>query len=495
MTEKELLKVAGGIDPRYIMEAAPGNKRPKGRAPKRWPLVLVAAMLSALLLCAALLPALLGKEPVGSETELPDPEILTGGSETELPAPEILTGETWSGMPTKTEGSANAGSNDGASAELAPPSFPVADACGILSARALETLSDVYRSLRGQSYRLVRMEIIDPFESGLSGEFFYALPIEYDCDLTVYSQLLMALRTSTGNVFINETTGELTSVSSVYMCLNHDPSYWVIIPFRDGVFDPTLWESPSWHSAFQLVKHRLEHPEDYEDGFNDNLIVHYGSLYEEAVEKVKRLRAEYEEKGTNMDTFLTYDFTSPEALEALDYIKPFRNGVFDSYISGYQDSYYVSATRYINGCPTNEKITVKFFEGKETVEYSGAKFTEADMAGLYNVADYIERMDLSALEAPNTDTGIEGLKLGYCRAMGWYEKTAAGVECMIKVNWLYVIENRFGSVEMIFEDDLYIHLTAEGAQVLTREEATALLGESDYIERFSQGEGAYVPQY
>ncbi len=414
---------------------------------------------------------------------------------------EMLSSNQLTGVSSKSIGDASAGdASSQAAAELVPPHFPVDQRCIILTARAVEALPDTYETLvsygsTGKTkYRIYRMEIVDPLDSGLSGEFYYVMYEYIFCDLTKYDKLLMAVTPySDGNniVFCNTSTNELTSFSLLFYCASWSPEYWTILPFTNDVFDESLWlDNPKWKYVYDQVAWQLDEPDDYDhsaygddifvDVYNE-IYVRHGSTYDAAVEKIRTFRAKYLAAVTGDKEYYNlkiHEYTSPKAVLALEYMKPFVNGVFSD------------GVRYINGCPTNEYYRIMLQNGVETVYQSKYKFEAADMENLIDVAAYVESLDLSALTAPHINTAEIGkIEKSYCSAAGWYEKTDRGVECMVKVYWVYRTDSW-----SVYKDDMYIRLTSDGAMVLTREEAKELLGsDCSYISDFVQGEEIALP--
>ncbi len=537
MKQDIISRALNELESAYIQEFLDTKRALAAKKPRQIPrivrLIPIAAALCAVLTCGViLLPGLrrdgpphdvgIGTAPVGSDTEESSPHdttilpaettVMTGTStESDLPfippyngeittmTAEISTLGTISGIASKSEGDPSTGQTPGPATELLPPYFPVdsRDHNPILVARAVEVLPHTYENLPEYAligtgrYRILKMEVIEPLYSGMSGTFYLCLPHNRYCDLTVYDCMIMALQPA-GNLYRDLQTNELTSISPLFRL---STERWDVLPFTDNIFDESLWEHDGWRHIYDEVKYALD-PEVRESAYcpwyQQWLVVCHGSTYAEAVSELVRLREAYLATVSDPEYYdikVAPHFESAEALAVMDYVKSFENGAFDLWMGGT----YFHAYRYINGCPTSEFISVYLRDGVEVVEYSAYPFEESDMAELPNLADYVASLDLSTITPPHIDTSIEGLKQGYCSAAGWYEKTADGVMCMVKIHWIYYTGKDYYPTS-VYQDDLYIRVTADGTEMLTREEATALLGEDCiYISRFEQGEEERLP--
>ncbi len=139
---------------------------------------LAAAACLAFLLCAGIVHILPG------DTGLPGPVPTFSAG---VPNGEMLTGPSFIYMGERGV--------DGAAS--APPDFRFVG--GIhLTAKAVAVLPDTYQRLTGwnqmsRAYRIFKMEVQDPLNSGMEGEFWYALPEDVYCDLTEYDTLLISM--------------------------------------------------------------------------------------------------------------------------------------------------------------------------------------------------------------------------------------------------------------------------------------------------------------
>ncbi len=435
-------------------------------------------------------------ESIADETEVfEEPSPLPG--EVTVLTPGMLTSGILTGTSVKETGDPNTGTQE-VSAETVPPHFPVDARCFNLTARPIELLPHVYETLadygsvRTIRYRLLKMAVLDPLDSGMSGEFYYAMPVKQYVDVLRYDALLISILPASHNVYRDLSTNELTAFSAIFTDVWDAPQYWHMLPFTDGVFDESIFGSytgtgfDEWYFHYRNNSNEshdwLDPSVPRENDWNKYLLVYHGSTYEEAIAAYKSLRAEYNARPGVSDTSppqLETDFTSPEALAAMAYAGHLANGVFDCSM---REGYF-SATRYINGCPTNERILINRRDGVETVTHEN-RFEAADMEMLPDVAGYVESLELSAITPSHVDFAKAG-EMAYCSAAGWYEKTADGVECFIKIYWIYVSAD---DPMTICRDDAYMHLTAEGATFLSRDEVRALIGNSPYISNFEQGE-------
>ncbi len=513
------------VEPAYIEEffaTEDALRAEKAAARGKWHrLIPIAAALAGMLMLGGvfLLPALRkgpspDLPPVGSESDLPsvgtESDLPSVGSESDLPSvditiltPEMLNSGMLSGTPFKEVGDPNAG-QEASSNEMVPPHFPVDAKALNLTARATEVLPHIYETLpaygsvRTKQYRVIKMTVLDPLDSGMSGDFYYAMPISDYVDVLGYDALLISVKPSQNNLYRDLSTGELTTFSAIFSDIWDMPQYWHMLPFSDGVFDESIFESYEGTDFDEWLFHyrnytggstdQLDPTVDRKTDWEKYLLVYHGSTYEEAISTYKTLRAEYLAPFADGSHCLKLEtgFTSPEALAAMAYVRHPENGSFNYTMS---DGYFY-AQRYINGCPTNETISVSNVSGTEVVQH-GNRFEESDMEHLPDVAGFVESLDLAALTPPHLDMSLVR-EQAYCSAAGWYEKTADGVECFVKIYWIYWSDDHMLGVLL---DDAYIHLTPDGATFLSREEMRALIGDSSYLSRFPYNDILYVPDY
>lgn len=376
-------------------------------------------------------------------------------------------------------GTANPGGNGPSSA---PPRFEFKHGYIHVVAKAIEEVGtyetlNAYGSTQTYSYRVFAMQVIDSLQSGMetgmAGTFFYLLPAYLQGDLTQYDALLISMTQLPKN-FVLRGGDVLTADDYIFADPQDCPQLGNIIAFTDGVFDEALWQDRSWSYGYQFARHQL-------DENDDTLLVSRGSTLEEALQ---RRQAQIEEWGewAKHQTVKHYDFQSEAAKQAMVYVMPFENGVYVP--ERISQNYRVR--RYINGCPTNEWIFIKY--DTETVTYSDYRFEDADFENLLDLSSYITSLDLSQIAPQHTDPS--GKILIFNSAVGWYEKTETGVYSIVRIAWRYYAEDDY---YMEYYDETFILLDETGDHIISREELIELIGDNQNISYEEYGVGIEMP--
>lgn len=376
---------------------------------------------------------------------------------------------------------------NGGGGQGCPPAFEFSFGYLHVVARAVEEYPEVYESLNDYGsaktarYRLFRMEVIDPLDSGLEGDFYYVLPAHLKGDLTKYDALLISMEQLVKNYVLRH-GDQLTAFEYLFADPGDHPELGNMIAFTDGIFDESLWQDKSWNYGYQFGRDYLD--VEYRDKLigGKDMLVERGSTLEEAL----RRRQEQADKwnGWPQNTQVQQVvFPKEEAKAAMEYIEPFVNGVFVP--RGNRDSFY---RRYINGCPTNEWISIWAGEGDERVETSPYRFEAEDLEGLADLSAYIAKLDLSQFAPQHTD--LTGKELIYNTAVGWYEKTESGVYSVVRIVWRYLdSENCY--VE--YHDETFILLDENNARLISREELLGLIGKNQNIYQDEYGAPIHMP--
>ena len=363
------------------------------------------------------------------------------------------------------------------------PRMDFQNGCIHVVAKAVETYPGVYEWLYahgGQQileYRLLRMEVINPLESGLEGDFYYLLPKHLQGDLTKYDALLISMAQLPKN-FVLRSGDELTAFAYLFADQLDTPEMGNMIAFTDGVFDESLWQEETWSAGYVYGKDQL-------DRNDEHLLVSRGSTLEEAL---LRRQAQVDKCGewAKPKQVKLYDFQTEAARQAMEYLKPFENGIFFASRGGDLAEY--SVRRYINGCSTNEWLKIDY--DKETVRTSEYRFEDADLENLPDLSVYIKNLELSKLTPQHTDT--EGKTLAYNSAWGWYEKTETGVYSVVQIAWRYFDQEEQPDEEVLYTayyDETFILLDETGDRIVSREELVSLIGDSVRISDMEYGVG------
>ena len=332
-----------------------------------------------------------------------------------------------------------------------------------------------YGNTRTDKYRLFRMKVIDPLQSGMAGEFYYILPEILQCDLTQYDALLISMRQLPKN-FVLRKGNELTAFEYLFADPSREAELGNIIAFTDGVFDESLWQDENWGMGrdYRYAKVKL-------DRKDDDLLVHRGTTLREAL---RRRQAQIDQLGDEAKpvTVKHYDFQTEEAQQAMVYLKPFGNGVFVP--KNYSSDYI--ARRYINGCPTNEWIRIDL--ENETVTASDYRFEDADFENLPDISSYIASLDLKQIMPQHTNP--RGKLLIYNSAVGWYEKTETGVYSIVRIAWSYFDEDDYYTV---YYDETFILLDETGDHIISRGDLIDLIGKNPNIYHGEYGAAEPLP--
>ncbi len=447
MNGKKLLQAMDGIDDAFVKEAM-AERKPR----RRW-LPALAACLAAVLLIGLLLP-----QQLSGTGDLLIPQLQS------VDLSRVSIALRWEGAVPEENGKTSVVSPQ-AYFHLNP----------VIVARAVEVLPETYEDLPTygaeiiRRWRIFRLEILDPLDSGLTGDIWFALPEEYYQDLTAWDTLLLSMQLQgLDHTLQDPETATLKTFDRLYY--DPIPYHGNTVAFTEGVFDESLWSQGLWRdprwfptSAYKDLTRTL-----------NSLIVHRGSTLEEALAEIEVRRAE--------SGYTPPDPTVPQAvLNAMDSLD-------DSFLgTGFrlraEDEYkipYLEYTRYLGGCMTNEYVLIHPQTGE--ILRSDSRFEAADLEKLPDLYAYMMDLDWDTFElVPDEDRG----QLLYRAMYGWYEKTADGVLAFVKVVWYHESERAY-----VVYDDLYLQVTLQGADALTRQQMRDLLGESNAnIPRYDDKEG------
>lgn len=361
-------------------------------------------------------------------------------------------------------------------ADSAPPAFQF-DLGIAVKARVVKNHPDKYYKLdvsseyRPGAYRLIQMETIKI----ISGEnvpryFLYLIPEYVYVDMSVYDSLLISMiQLGVENyVLKNATQNQMESFElPIFADYQDEPELGNIIAFSDGIFDESLWQNETWLYGYQFASYYLDNPK------HSNLVVSRGDSERAVISAIKK---QYDERYNNHTLSVkTLDFTTQAAKEALEYVKPFANGVFSQRYEPYYGNGQLIFRRYINGCQTEETITIDLLT--EEVTYSEVRYTKEDMAQMENIsahlsekaAEYAEQLPIP----PHTDP--EGKELLCLNLYAWYVKVDGKLFGVIKTSWRYKEKDDW---YIQYYDDSYTlyDMSAGTATDISRDDLVAIIG-------------------
>ncbi len=474
MTNKDLFTALNHIDPAWIDDAAP--KHNKKKTTVRWAVFLpiastvtVALLVFGLLILPNLLPGISSNAPPPFFSPPEDPSF------TKLTA-ELTEHTTLNGI-ISVENGAVPEEESNAVQRL----FGLSGRAFVLIAKAVEELPGTYRdfsrygSARYNEYRIFKLRITDPLETKLTGEFYFALPAKLKGDLTNYDAIFLSMEQLGKDCVLAHTeTGELSAFSYLFQGLDQCPHWGELIPFNNGVFDDSLWKEEGWIYPEHLSDESL-----LNGPYFRRVLVKNGTTLKEALATFYdrgNYDNEYSTKPHAGPGLKTYDYSEPEAKAAMEFIKPFQNGVF-------QREYSTRFRRYINGCATNETIEIAY--DPHVVTHANA-FTEEEIAALPDLSAAIAALEIPE-RPPQLDEYFE-ITVKYTGAYGWYEKTEDGIYSIVRVQWYYT----FGTKGNVYYDEVFLLVSENGTETLYRDELIARIGENPNIFKEKYGSQTFV---
>lgn len=341
-----------------------------------------------------------------------------------------------------------------------------------VTAKAIETLPDTYSIIgeRQYKFRLVRMELIRTLVGNCNVDsFYYILPENYMTDLTKYDTLVITQVRQFGlrnSILYNEATGELQVIDQVLLGYYTYLSGTVIHAFNNGLFDESLWYSTDVWTNEVGNKHTA--PIDptldaHEQFVKENYGVQYPDWYP------NKIHTHIEPENT-------------EASAALDYVQPFKNGVFIPETNWYRNHRSSFYRRYANGYPTNETVYIT----PDSASYS-VQFTSDELANLPDLASGLNTVNAaydSGQITPPHLKGWEDMRFVRYVIFGWYEKTASGIYAVIRVSWCYADDSEQSYDKKIHYDDQYyiVKTGTNSYRAISHDELTTLINpKSNYI--------------
>lgn len=339
---------------------------------------------------------------------------------------------------------------------------------------ALPDVYTVYDDWDQDEIMLIRMKTVKLLGGSkeMPEEFYYMVPVAFMTDFSLYDSFIikrMGQASYEYAVLYNKTKGE---PEQIHLAMFSYSAYGIgmgeqFIAFdENGNFDRGLWES---NDAWRKYSDNYESP---------------GTLDEVAESESSRSNAY---RGPNLLKHL-----SGEAVEALEYIKSFENGIFVPGISYHLHSaspeVQFIATRYIDGFASNERLfiiqdtNIQGDIGRH--EFSKAHFSEDDLNALPDLRNAIttvaDAYNKGRIDPPHIKN-YNSLRLSSYGIFGWYAKTDDGVIGIVRVSWSY--SGKLGDGLRL--DDAY-YIIEYGSKTCKPIDRDALL------ERLGECESTYI---
>ena len=340
-------------------------------------------------------------------------------------------------------------------ADPSPPAFEFSRGIAV-KARVVKNHPDRYYKLdissdhRPVAYRLIGMETIEVISGeGVPDCFLYLIPEYVYVDMSVYDSLLISMSQLGAENYVlkNATQGQMESFGLPVFADEQDrPELGNVIAFTDGVFDESLWQNENWLYGYQFARYYLENPQ------LNYLVVARGDSESVVISAINK---RYDEWYTSYRAIsvITLDFASQAAKDAIEYVKPFKNGVFSQKYEPYYGNGELIFRRFINGCQTEETITIDLLT--EEVSCSEVRYTDKDLAQMEDLSAHLSEKAAEYAEQlptpPHTDP--EGKELLCLNLYAWYSKADGKLFGVIKTAWKYKETDNY---YVQYYDDAYV---------------------------------------
>lgn len=266
------------------------------------------------------------------------------------------------------------------------------------------------------------------------------------------------------------------------------PQLGNIIAFTDGVFDESLWQNKSWRYGYQFGRWYLDNPEQ---AAYASMVVFRGDGVDDAIENIRTKSKDYYDYPDDYKgcTVLTLDFQTQAAKDAIGYVAPFQNGVFSQATDPYFDGRLIF-TRYINGCQTEETVTIDL--NTEEVTYSEVRYTAEDLENLENIAAQLsilaDAYEKQTPRPPHVDP--EEKDLQSLHLFGWYVKRDGKLYGVIETVWRYLEDHSREDYYVDYYDAAFLlfDMREQTASTVERDALPEIVGERN-VPRWNLGEG------
>ena len=360
----------------------------------------------------------------------------------------------------------------------APPAFQFSYGIAV-KAKVVKNYPDIYYKLdvsseyRPVAYRLIQMETVEVINGENVPQYFlYLIPEYVYVDMSVYDSLLISMSQLGAENYVlqNGTQNQMESFElPIFADYQDSPELGNIIAFSDGIFDESLWQNDTWLYGYQFASYYLDNPE------NSDLVVARGDSDSVVISEIKRQYEEWRGINYQIPSVVTLNFKTQEAKDAIEYVKPFANGVFSQWYSPYYGNGELIFRRYINGCQTEETVRIDLLT--EEVTYSEVRYTEEDMEQIENISAHLLEKAIAYFGQlpipPHTDP--EGKELLCLNLYAWYAKVEGKVYGVIKTSWRYKEKDNYF---IQYYDDAYTlyDMSAGTATDISRDDLVAIIG-------------------
>ena len=292
--------------------------------------------------------------------------------------------------------------------------------------------------------------------------FYYAIPNHLYVDMSAYDFLFISMyqRGTDGFVMVNSSDMRHESFP-LPVFTSSEPEYGSIISFTDGIFDESLWQTPSWIGGYQLAEYKLDNPELFPD-----FMVKRGCTAEYTLERIKP------DDRTREPTVITLAYLKDIDDAGTSYVTDFANGTFIQYFSRYYNT--VTFKRVIYGCDTDEVLA--FNTDKNTAAWSGTRYSPEDLATLTNLSNYIKELEAQYLASTPVSPHISPYvaTLRQLRISGHYFEHDGKLYEVVKTRWYYMDRNYKTDLETTYVDEVFTIFENGMPRDISREELLAL---------------------
>ena len=479
MKTPRIVTIVGQIDDELISGAACEAVVMKRNPWLKWG--AIAACLAIIAGAIFVLPLLRGDDPgeIPGTGTTGDPGIISPSNNNHTPiifdataSPEQLSGNSLEFI-VGTSTSIGDGQPD-----AVPPAFQFSHGIAI-KAKVVKNYPDTYYKLDVRSeyyptaYRLIQMETVEVINgNNVPQQFLYLIPEYVYVDMSVYDSLFISMSQLGAENYVlrNGTQNKVEFFElPIFADYQDHPELGNIIAFSDGIFDESLWQNYTWLYGYQFGSYYLDHPE-YSD-----LVVARGDSESTVRFAIQQQYEKWGGSNYQAPSVITLNFKTQAAKDAIEYVKPFANGVFSQFYSPYSQNGELIFRRYINGCQTEETIKIDLLT--EEVTYSEVRYTKEDLQQIENISVHLSKKATEygkQLPTP-PHTNPEGKELLCLNLYAWYVKVDGKMYGVIKTAWIYQEKEDW---YIQYYDDSYIlyDMTASTATDIARDDLIKIVG-------------------